>query len=58
MNSFIKLFPSPSLVDVLTVFLTHPDEEFYQSSIVESTGHALIQVQRALRRLEEIGLID
>lgn len=58
MDSFIKLFPSPSLVDVLAIFLMHPDEEFYQTSLVESTGHALMQVQRALKRLEEAGLIE
>jgi uncharacterized protein len=38
--------------------LTHPDEAFYQSYIVGSTGYALIQVQRALKRLEDIGLIE
>jgi predicted nucleotidyltransferase len=58
MNPFIKLFPNPSLVDVLAIFLTRPDEEFYQSYVVESTGYALIQVQRALKRLEIIGLIE
>lgn len=32
MNQFIKLFPNPSLVYVLSAFLAHPDEELYQSS--------------------------
>ncbi len=58
MNSFINLFPNPSFVNVLAIFLTHPDEEFYQSYIVESTGCALMQVQRALKRLESTGLIN
>lgn len=58
MNSFVKLFSNPALVDVLAIFLAHPDEEFYQSSIVESTECALMQVQRALKRLEESGLIE
>jgi predicted nucleotidyltransferase len=58
MNHFIKLFPSASVVDVLAVFLTHSDEAFYQSYVVESTGYALIQVQRALKRLEDTGLIE
>ncbi|WP_068471482.1 nucleotidyltransferase domain-containing protein [Candidatus Protochlamydia phocaeensis] len=57
MNSFIKLFPSPSFVAVLTLFLAHPEEEIYQSRIVEVTKCALVQVQRALKRLEETGLI-
>ncbi len=58
MSHFIKLFSNPSLVDVLAVFLTHPDDVFYQSYIVESTGYALMQVQRALKRLEDTGLIE
>ncbi len=57
MSSFIKLFPSSSFVVVFSLFLTHPDEEIYQSRIVETTKCALIQVQRALKRLEEAGLI-
>lgn len=57
MNSFIKLFPNPSFALVLTLFLTHPDEEMYQSRVVETTKCALIQVQRALKRLEDTGLI-
>jgi predicted nucleotidyltransferase len=58
MRPFIKLFPNPSLVDVLAVFLTHPDEIFYQTQLVEASGCALIQVQRALKRLEDTGLIE
>lgn len=57
MNPFIKLFPSPSFVAVLNLFLAHPDEEFYQSRIVEMTQCALVQVQRALKRIEEAGII-
>lgn len=58
MNPFIKLFPNPSFAGILSFFLTHPNEEFYQSYIVDSTGYALIQVQRALKRLESTGLIN
>ncbi len=58
MNPFIMLFPNRSFVDVLSVFLTNPDKEFYQSYIAESTGCALMQVQRALKRLEITGLIE
>ena len=57
MTSFARLFPNPSFVDVLILFLLHPDEEIYQSRIVSTTGRALMQVQRALRRLQETGLI-
>lgn len=58
MNPIVKLFPSPSFVNILALFLTHPNEEFYQSHIAESSGCALIQTQRALKRLEETGLIN
>lgn len=57
MASFARLFPNPSFVDTLILFLTHPDDEIYQSRVVISTGWALMQVQRALKRLEETGLI-
>lgn len=58
MNTFLKLFANPSLAETLGLFLLNPEEEFYQSDIVKKTGHALMQVQRALRILEEIGLIS
>ena len=57
MSVFIKLFPNPAVVDVLILFVLHPDKEIYQASVVESTGKALMQVQRALKRIEEAGLI-
>ena len=57
-NPFVKLFSNPALVEVLAIFLAHSNEEFYQSHIVESTGCALMQVQRALKRLEDAGLIE
>ena len=57
MHSFTKLFPSSSFIHVLAIFLTHPDEKFYQAYIAESSGYALIQVQRALKRIEEAGFI-
>ncbi|HEX4840087.1 MAG TPA: nucleotidyltransferase domain-containing protein [Rhabdochlamydiaceae bacterium] len=57
MKSLFKLFANPSLVETLGIFLTNPDQEFYQMDIVKKTGHLLIQVQRALKVLVEIGLI-
>ena len=57
MHSFIKIFPSPSFVDVLTYFVLHSAENLYISSLVEGTGAALMQVQRAIKRLEAAGLI-
>ena len=58
MTPFLKLFANPSLAETLGLFLLNPGEEFYQSDIVKKTGHALMQVQRALKILEEIGLIS
>lgn len=58
MTSFAALFPSPVLVDILSLFLTRPDEEYYQRSLAEKTGYTLTQVQYALERIEEAGLVS
>ena len=50
MDSIVKLFANPSLVEILTLFLLNPEEEFYQSDIVKKTHKALMQVQRALKK--------
>ena len=57
MSQIIKLFATSTLVNVLSLFLQNADEEFYQSDIVHKTGKALMQVQRALKTLQEVGLI-
>lgn len=51
------LFTNQTLIDVFLYFLLNPQEEVYLARIVESTGKALIQVQRTLKRLVEAGLI-
>ena len=53
-----RLFPSPALLAVLSVVLLHPDQVFYQSEIAARAGFSLLQVQRALRRIEQAGLIS
>lgn len=58
MYSFTNLFPSKSFVDILCMFVMHPQEEFYQTMIAKSTECAIVQVQRALKRLESAGLIN
>lgn len=55
--SLKPLFPSPCVVDVLCLFLTKMDEQFYQRQIADITGYELRQVQNALGRIEESGLI-
>lgn len=55
--SLMPLFPSPVLVDVLCLFLTRPDQRFYQREIADITSHSLLQVQHALERIEQAELI-
>jgi predicted nucleotidyltransferase len=57
MAEILNIFSNKPLVDVLIHFFLHPEEEFYQAHIVKTTGHALMQIQRALKRLENAGLI-
>jgi len=56
-STLAELFPNPTLVKVLSLFLLHPEKEFYQRGIAASTGNALLQVQRALKRIERAGLV-
>lgn len=58
MDPLVKLFANPSLVEILNLFLLNPEEEFYQSDIAKKTNKALMQVQRSLKILKEIGLIS
>lgn len=57
LSTLAELFPNPALVKVLSLFLLHPEKEFYQRDIAETTGSALLQVQRALKRIEHAGLV-
>lgn len=57
LGTLAELFPNPALVEVLALFLLHPEEEIYQRRIAERTGNALRQVQRALQRIERAGLL-
>jgi predicted nucleotidyltransferase len=57
LSTLAELFPNPTLVKVLSLFLLHPEKEFYQRGIAASTRNALLQVQRALKRIERAGLV-
>jgi len=57
MRPIIKIFANPTLVEVLSLFLQSPDEELYQADIVKRSGKSLMQVQRTLKTLHEVGLI-
>jgi predicted nucleotidyltransferase len=56
-SSLAKLFPNPTVLDVLSALLLHPETEFYQRELADRTGSTLLQVQRALRRIEAAGLV-
>ncbi len=57
LSSIVRLFPNPTLPAVLSLLCLHPDGEFYQREIVEQTGGSTLQVQRALKRIEQAGLL-
>lgn len=52
-----RLFPNPAVLDVLGLLLMNPAEEFYQRQITSRAGCAALQAQRALKRIEEAGLL-
>ena len=51
------IFPNQTALEILLFFLFHPKERIHLARIVHATDKALIQVQRALKRLVEIGLV-
>lgn len=51
------LFSSTARVQVLHLFLLHPDSQFYQREIERETGQPIRAVQREVERLEEAGLL-
>jgi len=52
-----RFFPSQTLLDVLLYFILKPCDDIYLARVVDSTGKALIQVQRTVKRLLECGLL-
>ena len=51
------LFSSVARVQVLRLFLSHPDSQFYQREIERETGQPIRAVQREVKRLEEVDLL-
>jgi len=51
------LFSSAARVEVLHLFLLHPNRQFYQREIERETGQPIRAVQREVERLEGIGLL-
>jgi DNA-binding transcriptional ArsR family regulator len=52
------LFSSAARVQILHLFLSHSDSQFYQREIERETGQPIRAVQREVKRLEEMGLLD
>lgn len=51
------LFSSTARVQVLGLFLLHPEKKLYQREIERETGQPIRAVQREVERLEEAGLL-
>jgi DNA-binding transcriptional ArsR family regulator len=56
-SSLDILFSSAARVQVLRLFLAHPDSQFYQREIERETGQPIRAVQREVKRLEEMELL-
>lgn len=52
-----RLFPNPAVLDVLALLFLHPEQEFYQREIAQRVGCTTLQVQRALARITDAGLL-
>ena len=53
-----RLFSSRVRVKVLTIFLTNPESHFYTRELERVLGESPYALQRELRRLEGIGLLE
>jgi predicted nucleotidyltransferase len=53
-----KLFSSKARVEVLKLFVFHPDESFYQRQIAHLTGQPIRAIQRELDKFNALGLIE
>lgn len=52
------LFSSSARVKILTLFLSNPESRFYQREIESLTGLPIRAVQREVKRLETLGLLQ
>lgn len=56
-GSLQTLLGSRTRAALLTVFCTHPAEQFYSRKLARDTGFALASVQLELARMEHLGLL-
>jgi len=52
------LFSSTARVQILQLFLLHPDRQFYQREVERATEQPIRAVQREVMRLADIGLLS
>jgi len=52
------LFTSQVRVDMLKLFLPHPEEEYYVREITRAVGTEINAVRRELKNLEQLGLVE
>lgn len=58
LSHFEALFSSTARVQILQLFLLHPDRQFYQREVERVTEQPIRAVQREVTRLTEIGLLS
>lgn len=52
------LFSSKARVEILRLFLLHPERRYYQREIERETGQSIRTVQREVQRLVDAGLLE
>ena len=52
-----NLFKSKIRIELLDMFFSNPDRDFYVREIEKTTGEYYRSISRELRNLEEIGLL-
>lgn len=57
-SSLFRLFPNPAVLDILALLLLHPERQFYQREIAQLTRCTVLQAQRALKRIDDAGLVE
>ena len=56
--SLARLFPNPTVLEVLSKLLLDSGKEYYQRELADLSSGTLLQVQRALHRIEAAGLLE
>jgi predicted nucleotidyltransferase len=57
-SALYNLFPSNAVLDVLSILFMNAEKEYFQSEIVKKLPFTKLQIQRALKRIEDAELIN